>query len=386
MSANNVAYLDHNATSPARQAVIDAVSDTMRSGAINPSSAHSLGREARRLIDDARDYVAGLAGSASDQVVFTGGGTEANNMVICGAGRSRVLISAVEHSAVLKTAISQAVVAELIPVSTDGLVDLEALDRMLREDNTPALVSIMAANNETGALQPVEEAAKIARRHGALMHTDAVQMAGKLQLLFEGWDVDFLTLSAHKIGGPQGVGALICRSRGMLRPLLLGGSQENGIRAGTENVPGIVGFGVAAHLAHQESQNGYEQLERMRDGMEASMKKNVEGATVFSKNVPRLPNTTCVTMPGVRSDTQVIAMDLAGVAVSAGSACSAGKVEPSHVLEAMGVPTEQSTTAIRVSLGTGTLHPHIDKFIEEWLALWRRHKTRCDYDKARPAA
>lgn len=372
MTTPHSVYLDYNATAPARPAVIDAMTETLRLGAINPSSVHAPGREARRRVEVARAQVAALVGVDADQVIFTGGGSEANNMVLTGAGRPRMLVSAVEHAAVLRTALTKAADCDVIAVNGDGVVDLAALETMLREDDAPTLVSVMAANNETGVLQPVAEVARIAHAQGALVHTDAVQAAGKIAIDFIGWDVDYMTLSAHKIGGPQGIGAVICRSRDSLRPMILGGGQEHGMRAGTENVAGIVGFGVAAEMAGRELTDHARQMAALRDDMEARLSDAVGELKILSQGAERLPNTSCLTMPGVRGDTQVMAFDLAGIALSAGSACSAGKVEPSHVLEAMGIAADEAVTALRVSLGTGTSKAHMDEFTEAWLELWKR--------------
>jgi cysteine desulfurase len=372
MATNASIYLDYNATAPARPEVVAAMVETMAMGAINPSSVHTAGREALKRIEWARGQVAALAGAEPDQVVFTGGGTEADNMVIGGCARPRILVSAVEHSAVLRAALTKATDCDVIAVSADGVVDLGALQEMLRSDDTPTLVSVMAANNETGALQPIAEVARIAHLHGALVHTDAVQAAGKITVEFKNWDVDYLCLSAHKIGGPQGVGAVIFRDATLLRPLILGGGQEHGLRAGTENVAGIVGFGVAAEIAAAKQAREADRLANMRDRMEAALRAEVPQVTILSEGAKRLANTSCLTMPGVRNDTQVMAFDLAGLAVSAGSACSAGKVEPSHVLEAMGVAEDDAITAVRISLGDGTEDTHIDTFTTAWLDLWKR--------------
>jgi cysteine desulfurase len=365
-------YLDYNATAPARPEVVEAMVETMALGAINPSSVHAAGREALKRIEAARVHVAAMAGAEPNQVVFTGGGTEADNMVLGGCGRPRILVSAVEHSAVLRAALTKAADCDVIPVSADGVIELDALQEMLRSDDTPTLVSVMAANNETGALQPIAEMARIAHQHGALVHTDAVQAAGKIAVEFKNWDVDYMCLSAHKIGGPQGVGAVICRDTSLLRPMILGGGQELGLRAGTENVAGIVGFGVAAELASAKQAREADRLASMRDRMEAALRAEVPQIKILSEGAERLANTSCLTMPGVRNDTQVMAFDLVGLAVSAGSACSAGKVEPSHVLEAMGVSTDDAITAIRISLGDGTKDTHIDAITAAWLDLWKR--------------
>lgn len=379
-------YLDYNATAPARAEVIEAMAETMRLGAINPSSVHRPGREARRRVEAARAQVAALAGAEPDQVIFTSGGTEANNMVLTGCGRARVLVSAVEHAAVLRTALIKAADCEIVPVGADGVVELNKLEELLAGDNSPTLVSVMAANNETGVLQPVRDVARLAHAHDALMHSDAVQAAGKIGIDFDSWGADFLTLSAHKIGGPQGVGAVVCRKRDDLRPMILGGGQENGRRAGTENVAGIVGFGVAAELAQREFGTSVGHTATLRHALEARLRDAVPHMTIFSEAAPRLPNTSCFTMPGVRNDTQVMSLDLAGVAVSAGSACSAGKVTPSHVLEAMGVADTEATTAIRVSLGGATRDADITAFADAWLDLWNRKSNSREAGDAQPAA
>ena len=379
-------YLDYNATAPARAEVIDAMASALRLGATNPSSVYGPGRRARKLVEAARAQVAALAGTDADRVVFTSGGTEANNMVLSGSGRKRLLVSAIEHAAVLRTALVRAADCEVVPVDADGRIDLARLEQLLAEDDAPALVSVMAANNETGVLQPVAEAARIAHEHGALMHSDAVQAAGKIDIDFDAWDVDFLTLSAHKIGGPQGIGAAICRTPEDLRPMLLGGGQERGRRAGTENVAGIVGFGVAAELALAEREAAADHTRQLRDRLEARLKDAVPHMKIYSEAAARLPNTSCFTMPGVRNDTQVMAFDLAKFSVSAGSACSAGKVEPSHVLEAMGAEEADAIAAIRVSLGGETRADEVEAFGDAWLELWERKSNSRDAGDARPAA
>jgi cysteine desulfurase len=355
--------MDHNATAPVRPGVADAVAEAMALGG-NASSVHRFGRLARRMIDDARARVAALVGAREDDVVFTSGGSEANDLGVNGCGRSRVLVSAVEHPSVLDAAPE----AEWIPVDGDGVVDLTALDAMLGADEIPALVSLMAANNETGVLQPVAEAAAIAHRHGALVHCDAVQAAGRISLDLATLGADMLTLSAHKIGGPQGAGALIVAPGIQISPRLRGGGQERSRRAGTENFPGIAGFGVVAEAALSESID----LAPLRDDLEARIVSLAPNARVFGAGVARLANTTCVTMPGVAAETQVVAFDLAGFAVSAGAACSSGKVGPSHVLAAMGIDETIASTAIRVSLGPDNDADDINSFAAAWGGLYAR--------------
>lgn len=365
----DIAYLDHNATTPARPEVAQAVADAMMMTGANPSSVHAYGRAALKRVEAARADIARLAGTEPDNVVFTGGGSEANNTVILGAGRRRVLVSATEHSAVLKTALVRAADADVIPVDDQGVVHLVALADLLAQSDEPALVCVMAANNETGTLQPIPEIVKIAHDAGALVHCDAVQAAGKVAVDFTAWGVDFMALTGHKIGGPQGIGAIFKRPGLALRSLITGGGQERGARAGTENVAAIVGFGVAAQLAAENLETSAPRMAEFRDALEAQIKELSPATMIFSADAPRLPNTSNFSLPGVRSDTQVMSLDLAGVAVSAGSACSAGKVEPSHVLDAMGVAPDISTTALRVSFGWNSEAGDVDKFIEAWKGL-----------------
>ncbi|MGL4967072.1 MAG: cysteine desulfurase family protein [Inquilinus sp.] len=359
-------YLDHNATAPLRPEAREAMLAAL--GAVgNPSSVHRFGREARRLVEAGRAQVAALAGVAPAQIVFTAGATEANALALTGLGRRQILTSAIEHDSALAWA------TDRVPVGGDGRVDLDALDRMLAAGAEPAVVSVMAVNNETGVIQPVVEAAAIARRHGALVHCDAVQAAGRIALPAVGTEVDALSLSAHKLGGPQGIGALVLRDGLPLAPLLRGGAQEGRRRAGTENVAGIAGFGAAAAAAVA---NWAERprIAALRDELEQRL--TAEGAVVLGAGAPRVANTSCVAMPGVTAETQVAALDLAGVAVSAGSACSSGKVRRSHVLEAMGLPADLAESAIRISLGPATDTAAIDRCVAAWIDLSRRRRSR----------
>lgn len=357
-------YLDHNATSPVRPEARRAVADAMeRVG--NASSVHRFGRLARRLIEDARETVAGLVGAVPGDVVFTSDGTEANNLAVRGVGRARVLVSAVEHVSVLE-AVPE---AERIPVDGDGVVDLVALDRLLAEDSRPTLVCVMLANNETGVVQPVADVAAIARKHGARVHCDAVQAAGRIAVDIRSLGVDSLSLSAHKIGGPMGVGALVLACGVPLQGCQKGGGQESGRRAGTENLPGIAGFAAAVAGADLSDQA---RLAGLRDRVEAETQKIYSGVKIYGRGAPRLANTTCLSMPGVSAETQVMALDLAGVAVSAGAACSSGKVKASHVLVAMGIDKAEAETAIRVSFGWDSKPADVDRFLEVWTQLWVR--------------
>jgi cysteine desulfurase len=357
-----LAYLDHNATSPLRPAAWDAMAEAMRAGG-NPSSVHASGRRARAIVDKARREVASLAGAEPSEIVFTSGGTEANNLALSGAGRRRVLISAVEHDSVRRP-VPQ---AEVLPVDGEGVLDLAALERALAASAEPVLVSVMLANNETGVLQPIAEVVRLAQRAGALVHCDAVQAAGKVPVDLRDLGVDYLSLSAHKIGGPTGGGALLVRKGAPLSPALRGGGQESNRRAGTENVAGIAGFGAAAVLVAPGLDLG-----ALRDKLELSLVQIAPAARVFGAGAPRLCNTSCVSMPGVAAETQIMALDLAGVCVSAGAACSSGKVQRSPVLEAMGVPAAEAACAIRISLGWNTESADIERLITAWQDLYIR--------------
>ena len=361
-----ITYLDHNATTPARPEVISAVCEVMALTGANPSSVHGHGRGARKLIEEAREGVAALVNAKPDEVIFTGSGSEADNLAIMGSGRKRVMIAETEHSAVLKTALLRTGHSFLLPVDDQGVINLEALADRLAEDEVPALVCVMAANNETGVLQPVREVVDIAHSHGALVLCDAVQAASKIEVDFSGWGVDYMALSAHKIGGPQGIGVLVRREGAPLCSLLTGGGQERGLRAGTENVAGIVGFGVAARIARDTWQEMATRVAVYRDELERRVLEFSPGSEIFSAKAPRLPNTSNFSLPGVRSDTQVMNLDLDGVAVSAGSACSAGKVQRSHVLDAMKIDSEVAITALRVSFGWNSKLEDVDAFIDAW--------------------
>ncbi|HEX7967362.1 MAG TPA: cysteine desulfurase family protein [Stellaceae bacterium] len=362
------AYLDWNATAPLRPEAAAAMTDALaRFG--NPSSVHRFGRAARRALERARAQVAGLAGAAPAEIVFTSGGTEANQLALRGVHGRRVMVSAIEHDSV-RQAVPDAAV---IPVTHRGVADLDALDRLLAAETRPALVSLMLANNETGILQPVAEAARIAHARGALLHCDAVQGAGKLPLERARLGADLVTLSAHKLGGPPGVGALVVTPEVPLAAVQTGGGQERGRRAGTENLPGIVGFGAACAVAGRLVDS--EAVAMLRDAAQRQLTAIAPDALVYGADVTRLPNTLSIAMPGVAASTQVMALDLAGVMVSAGAACSSGKVRRSHVLDAMGVPADEAECAIRISLGWSTTAADIDQLVEAWGALYARTRA-----------
>ncbi|MGC6511641.1 MAG: cysteine desulfurase family protein [Parvibaculales bacterium] len=346
-------YLDYNATAPVRPPVVAAMSEALAVGG-NASSIHAEGREARSLIEKARQQVCNLIGADMAGLVFTSGGTEACNLAVktrtAPAGDiKRIIVSAIEHAAVMAPVEASGLPLEQVGVTGNGVVDLDALDRLL-EDPAPALVCVMAANNETGVIQPVAEIGEKVRAHGSVFFCDAVQAAGKIPVSMWHMNVDLLSLSAHKLGGPAGVGALAAAPHIVTGTQLVGGGQELSRRAGTENLAGIVGFGAAAELVAKELEQS-QQLADWRDDMEERLLEAVPEAVVFGREVARLPNTSCFAAPGCRSEMMVIAMDLNGFAVSAGAACSSGKVTRSHVLDAMGVADHLSEGAIRLSLG-----------------------------------
>lgn len=368
MTAFSETYLDWNATAPIRPAAAAAMTAAMaRCG--NPSSVHRGGRAARRMVENGRSEVAALAGASPENVVFVSGGTEGNHLALLGAGRERVLVSAVEHDSVLR-AVPDAV---RIPVDRDGIVRLDAIAALLEEDKRPALVSVMLANNETGVVQPTAAVAALAHARGALFHCDAVQAAGRMPLDMATIGADLLTLSAHKIGGPPGIGALVVRDGLDLAPLLRGGGQERGRRAGTENLPGIAGFAAAAAAAAAEI-TLYDRVRLLRDALEAEIAAVTPEAVVVGAGAPRLANTAALAMPGMPAETQVIALDLDGIMVSAGAACSSGKVAASHVLAAMGCTPDIAGSTIRVSLGWSSTEGDVRHFVESWTALYRRRR------------
>ena len=358
-------YLDHNATSPLDPRVREAMFDFLGGEPGNPSSAHRAGRHARAALDEARERVAALVGVSPRQVVFTSGGTEANNLALMGLAAletaGRLALSPVEHPSVIEPARALAGHGwglDWLPVDADGRVDVAAW--------TPApgtrIVSAMWANNETGVVQPVSAIAAKAREAGAWVHSDAVQAAGKLPVDFASVGVDLLTLSAHKINGPQGVGALILGPAVDLDPVLRGGGQERGLRSGTENLAGIVGFGAAARLALEELDARATSARALIDRLRAAL-ATLDGVTLFAADAERLPNTLQFAIEGIDGEALLLALDRDGLAVSSGSACHTGTGEPSHVLAAMGVPEATARGAIRVSVGRGNVAADIDALV-----------------------
>jgi cysteine desulfurase len=367
-------YLDWNATTPLRPEARQAMAAAWELSG-NPSSVHAEGRQARRLVEEARAEIAGAIGGLARNVVFASGGTEANALALTpgqrmasGAPVERLLLSAIEHASVLSGGRFPAGAIGRIGATRSGLLDLDHL-RELLASGPPALVSVMLANNETGAVQPVAEASEIVHAAGGLLHVDAIQALGKMPFNINALGADLLTLSAHKIGGPKGAGAVVLADGLLgLEPLLRGGGQELGRRAGTENVAGIAGFGAAVKAAMAALETDARRLEGLRNRLESGLRQTPE-VIVFSGEVPRLPNTTLFTVPGLKAETAVIGFDLAGIAVSSGSACSSGKVQPSHVLEAMGFGPELAQGAVRLSLGWSTSEADINRCLEAWLKL-----------------
>jgi cysteine desulfurase len=389
MTAGRV-YLDHNATSPLRPAARAAMLDSLVHG--NASSVHAEGRVARANVERAREQVAALVGADPRAVTFTSGATEANASALSPELRidarnvhcDVLLASAVEHPSVRAGGRFAADRIDVIPVDRDGVVDLIAFEALLarhRDAGRRALVSVMAANNETGAIQPLAEIAARVHTAGGIFHSDAVQVAGKLPFSLVASGADLISISSHKLGGPQGVGALIERDEdSRLPPLLRGGGQERGRRAGTENVAAIVGFGTAAEQAAGDVASEARRVASLRDAAEAGVRAVASEAVVLSAGAERLPNTVCFAVPGVAAETAVIAFDLDGIAVSAGAACSSGKVGSSETLAAMQVAPELARAAIRVSLGWSTTDKDISRFLEVWkrvyLNLSQRRRER----------
>jgi cysteine desulfurase len=364
-------YFDHNATTPLSAAVVDRLTSALTSEWGNPSSVHHFGQQAKASVDQARAAVASLIRAEPTEVLFTSGGTESDNLAIRGvadallpAGRRHLIASSIEHEAVLNTMKSLARRGweiTLLPVDHTGIVAPEALQEALT-DRT-ALVSVMHANNEIGTIQPIAQLARLARERGALFHTDAVQSAGKVPVEVGALGVDLLSISAHKFSGPKGVGALWVRRGLRLVPQMTGGKHERGRRAGTENVVGIVGMGVAAAEAEASREAEAERLAALRDRLEQAVLAAVPGTALNGAPAPRVPNTTNISFDRVEAESLLIALDLEGFAVSTGSACSSGTLEPSHVLKAMGLTPHRTQNSIRFSLGKGNTEAHVDRLV-----------------------
>lgn len=373
-------YADHNATTPIRPEARQAMLAALDVGA-NPSSVHRAGRGARQILETARRQVAIAIGGAAQDVVFTSGGTEASALALHGAarklaGKGTLFLTGLEHSAVKDNAAACGLAVKHVPVLANGTIDLAALEALLGEldehDGMPML-ALMLANNETGVIQPVAEAAAMMRAAGGLTHCDAVQALGKIKVNVLLLGVDYLALSAHKCGGPAGIGALWMRRGAPLIPVMLGGGQEKSLRSGTENLPGIAAFGAAAE-ASVAALGQMDELAKLRDAMEGVIKLE-GGAHVFGQESARLPNTSCFAIEGFRAETQVMAMDLEGVCISAGSACSSGKVKTSGVLSAMGVSDALASCAIRTSFGWNSAPEDFEAVADAWLKITARRKA-----------
>ena len=364
-------YFDHNATTPVHPAVADRMAAALRDDFGNPSSIHHFGQRAKSVLDQARSAVAALIGADPSEIVFTGGGTESDNLAIRGSveasersSRRHLVASAIEHEAVLNTfkALSKrGCETQLVPVGSSGVVSPDEVRAALRDDT--ALLSVMHANNEIGTVQPVAELAQIARSRGVPMHTDAVQSAGKIPIDVKALGVDMLSISAHKFCGPKGVGAIWIRRGLRLLPTMTGGKQERGRRAGTENVAGIIGMGVAAELARAHMTEEAARLSALRDRLEEGILRAVPGTVVNGTPGLRVPNTTNISFERVEAESLLIALDLDGIAVSTGSACSSGTLEPSHVLRAMGFSAHRTQNSIRFSLGASNSEEDVDRAI-----------------------
>ncbi len=370
-------YLDHAATTPVRPEVLEAMQPYFGARFGNPSSMHRWGREARAALDAARERVARCLGAEPDELCFTSGGTEGDNFAILATfharrrdGRSAVVTSPIEHKAILGAvhqAAREGAEERILDVHHDGLVDLDSFDASVRDDT--AVCSIMWVNNEIGVIQPIEELARRARTRGVVFHTDAVQAFGKVPVDARAVPFDILTISGHKIGAPKGIGAMYIRRGTPFEPLLHGGAQNRGVRPGTENVAAVVGLATAAELAVSEREEEVRRLGELRDRLEAALLERIPDAVVNGRGAPRAPHVLNISVPGTDSESLLIALDLAGVACSSGSACQSGSIDPSHVLAAIGVPRELAIAAVRMSLGPLTTDDCIARVAELFPAL-----------------
>lgn len=371
----NKIYLDYNASTPTSDTVKNVVLNAMDLMG-NPSSVHYHGRQAKKAVEDARIQVAALAGARARDVVFTSGGTEANNLALFGCPAQSYLLSPIEHEAVLATEKSltrQGKTVQHLVLNSDGQIDLQDMEEKLKALPSPCLVSVMMVNNEMGLIQDLKPVIDLVRQHGAFIHSDCVQAAGKTPLDIQGLDLDYMSLSGHKIYGPKGVGALVLKATAPLNAQLFGGGQELGRRSGTENVASIAGFGAAAldameHIAHQDK------IGELRDSLEHQIKAHANEAVIIGEALSRTQNVTCIAMPGTSGETQVMHMDLMGISLSSGSACSSGKVKTSHVIKALGYDDTIANSSIRISLGIHTTEEDVDQLVKAWCQLYDRKK------------
>jgi cysteine desulfurase len=370
-------YFDHNATTPVDPAVAEVIARVMTEEFGNASSVHHFGQRAKAVLDDARSAVAALINAEPSEIVFTSGGTESDNFALRGVaealeptGRRHLIASSIEHEAVLVTLRALARRGwrvTLLPVGDSGIVDPAALAGALTDET--AIVSVMHANNEIGTIQPIAELAALAHGRGALFHTDAVQSIGKIPVDVRALSVDLLSLSAHKFNGPKGAGALWIKRGARVTAILTGGKHERNRRAGTENVPAIAGLGVAARLAAKKAVADAARTAALRNRLEEAILAKVRGTAINGNREPRVPNTTNISFDAVEAESLLIALDLEGVAVSTGSACSSGTLEPSHVLRAMGLPSPRTQNSIRLSLGAGNTEAEVDFVVAKLPAL-----------------
>lgn len=372
MTKQKQTYLDYNATAPVRPEVALLVYEILAKPG-NASSVHGYGRAARAYLEKAREQVAAMAGTNPAYVTFNSGATEGNNTVLHGFAGKEIWISAIEHPAVHQTVPH----AQKIPVTEDGIIDLPRLESMIAQDKKPDLVCLILVNNETGVIQPVAKAVRIIRKASpkTLIHCDAAQAPGKVGLDFSALQTDYMCLSAHKMGGPQGTGALISAPGAPPVKLFHGGGQEKRQRAGTENIAGIAGFGLAAELAVQ-SLDQFQKLEKLRNDMEASLLDKVPGLKIYGQNAPRIANTSCLCYPAIPAQTQMMSLDLDGIAVSSGSACSSGTIKPSKTLMAMGADEKEASSSLRISMGWDSTSEDVDRFMEAWLKMVSRINSK----------
>ncbi|QMV46460.1 cysteine desulfurase [Wolbachia pipientis] len=363
-------YADYNATAPISENVKKSIFEVLLKQTLNPSSLHKRGQEARKILQDARDNIRDAIGVPSDkEIVFTSGATEANNLVMRGIAGYLHVISAIEHPSILNSACNP----YIIPVNQEGIVDFLELEKILSElKGNKAIVSVMMANNETGIIQPVKEIAEIAHKFGAICHTDTAQSVGKIKVNMEDLGVDLLTLSAHKFGGVAGNGVLIFNKELAIEPIIIGGGQEKGFRGGTENIVAIAGLSAALQNI-PDLLSKMDEVKELSNQLECELLNLASDIRIFGKNSKRLPNTSFIYMPGVKSDVQLMHFDLNHIAVSNGSACSSGKVEPSHVLLAMGATKEQAECSIRISIGPETKPQDIKKIVDCWYNIYKKN-------------
>lgn len=370
MTVSDLIYLDYNATAPIRPQVIELMSNVMKEGG-NPSSVHALGRTAKSRLEAARSQIASVINCRAQMIIFTSGGTEANNMAILNCERVRLITTNAEHDSVNLSKDYFDGKVDILSINKDGLIDLKELEKLLSKEGEKTIVSILLANNETGVIQDIAAISKITKDAGALLHVDAIQAFGKIPIDFASLNVDMMSISSHKIGGPQGVGALIALEKLPVKSPIIGGGQEVGRRGGTENIAGIAGFGLAASML-PEAVEKMIILEEWRNAAELKISENADGALFFGREAKRLPNVSTVYMPNVKSETQVMNFDLDKICVSSGSACSSGKVKASHVILAMTNDEDIASSTVRMSMGWNTKKDDPDAFVKSWLNMWGR--------------